>query len=405
MAGGSRLFGPRLALVETATADQGLEGLARPLMEALARIGRLDSTYLTVFDWTGRFQEVRYLHSSAKAEITDRSRLPLAATVSRQSLPGVTRSPAGMSQAHPDSEVAKLAGLATYVSVPIVLAGHELWGMVCGASRAPQPEVSGRVITVMEQFAEIIAEHVSRERATAMERRAAAAEAELRSRGQFLAQAEHQLKTPLTVLRGTLELLQLRWERLSSVEREQWFGVMKRSAEALGADIDSLLAEAQADLRSRELVAAEVDVAALAATISQAYDALSDRHVVRSDVEGGLRAWVDPAALSQVLGHLLDNAVKFSPAGGLVRVTGRTITVWTEVSVVDQGSGLPPGMDIFEAFQRGVADPLADPGVGLGLHIVRRLVDASGGSVTARSNAGGGSTFTARLPARMTSAG
>ena len=71
-------------------------------------------------------------------------------------------------------------GLATYVSVPIVLAGHQLWGMVCGASRLPQPEVSDRVITVMEAFADIIAEHVGWERAAATQRRAEAAEAELR---------------------------------------------------------------------------------------------------------------------------------------------------------------------------------------------------------------------------------
>ncbi len=405
MAGGSRLFGPMPVVAEAATSDTDLEGLARPLLEALATIGDLDSTYLTVFDWDVCEQEVRYLHSRGQIEIADRSRLPLAAAVSRQSLPGVTRSPAGMTQSHADSEVAKQVGLATYVSVPIVLAGHELWGMICGASRLAQPEVSGRVITVMEQFAEIIAEHVSRGRAAATERRAETAEAALNSRGRFLAQAEHQLKTPLTVLRGALEVLQQRWEVLGDAEREQWFGAMKRSADTLGADIDALLAEARADLQSRELVAAEVDVAVAAATMSQAFDALTDRHVVHSEVEGGLRAWVDPTALAQVLGHLLDNAVKFSPAGGLVRVTGHSTPGWTEVSVIDQGLGLPQGIDVFQPFQRGGADLMAAPGVGLGLHIVRGLVDASGGSVTTRTNAGGGSTFTVRLPSGRASSG
>lgn len=189
--------------------------------------------------------------------------------------------------------------------------------MICGASRLAQPEVSGRVITVMEQFAEIIAEHVSRERAAATERRAEAAEAALNSRGRFLAQADHQLKTPLTVLRGALEVLQQRWEVLGDAEREQWFGAMKRSADTLGADIDALLAEAPTDLQSRELVAADVDVVAVAATMTQAFDALADRDVVRSEVEGGLRAWVDPTALAQVLGHLLERGQVL--AGGRAR--------------------------------------------------------------------------------------
>jgi signal transduction histidine kinase len=384
----------------TASSGHDLDGLARPLLEALAKIASLDATYLAVFDWDTREQEVRFLHSTEQVGITDRSRLPLAAAISRESLPGVTRSPLGEMHAHPDGEVAKHVGLATYVSVPIVLAGHELWGMVCGASRQPQPQVSDRVITVMEAFAEIIAEHVSWERAAATERRAEAAEAELRSRGRFLAQAQHQLKTPLTALRGAVELLQTRWDRLSDEERQQWFAMTSRSADALSADIDGLLDEALADLRRRELVPADVDVATVAAPMIRAFDALTDRHEVRWEVEERLRAWVDPMALSQVLGHLLDNAVKFSPNGGPVRVSGRSTPGTVEISVVDQGLGLPDGIDIFQPFQRGKHDSVPGPGVGLGLHIVRGLVEASGGSVTATPNSVAGSTFTVRLPSR-----
>jgi len=381
-----------------ASAGHDLDALVPALLEALARIADLDSTYLTVFDWDKREQEVRFLHSTAEVGITDRSRLPLAAVVSRESLPGVTRSPAGEMQAHADSEVAKHVGLATYASVPIVLAGHELWGMVCGASRLPQPEVSDRVITLMEGFAGIIAEHVSWERAVATERRAEGAEAELRSRGRFLAQAEHELKTPLTVLRGAVELLRNGWDDLSDGERKQWFAMTSRSADALSADIDGLLDEARSNLRRQELVAVEVDVATVAAPMIRAFDALSARHEVRAEFEERLRAWVDPTALSQVLGHLLDNAIKFSPDGGIVRVSGRRTEGAVEISVVDQGLGLPQGVDIFQAFERGEHDVATGPGVGLGLHIVRGLVDASGGSVTATPNVGTGSTFTVRLP-------
>lgn len=84
MAGGSRFFGRMPVAAEAATSDTDLEGLARPLLEALATIGDLDSTYLTVFDWDVCEQKVRYLHSTGQVEIADRSRLPLAAAASRQ---------------------------------------------------------------------------------------------------------------------------------------------------------------------------------------------------------------------------------------------------------------------------------------------------------------------------------
>ena len=121
--------------------------------------------------------------------------------MSHESLPGVTRSSSQLPQTHPDSLAAKRLGMRTYVSVPVVLAKHELYGMVCGASRMTQP-ISERLVSVMEFFAEMIADHVTRTRVAATEERADLAEEELRARARFLAAAEHQLKTPLTVIQG-----------------------------------------------------------------------------------------------------------------------------------------------------------------------------------------------------------
>jgi signal transduction histidine kinase len=106
---------------------------------------------------------------------------------------------------------------------------------------------------------------------------------------------------------------------------------------------------------------------------------------------------VDPAGLQQILGHLIENAVKYSPAGGTLRlrVAGQGGSV--VIDVVDEGVGLPHGVDVFAAFQRGPDHETS--GVGLGLYIVRNLVEGMGGKVTARSNAAGpGSTFTVVLP-------
>jgi signal transduction histidine kinase len=377
-----------------------LEGLTRPLLDALARIAGLESTYLTVFDWDRREQEVRFVHRAGGVEIKEGSRLPLPPEVSQEILPGVTRSPPQMSTTHPDSQAARRLGLQTYVSVPVVLAKHELFGMVCGASRQAGA-VTEPVVSVMEFIAEIVADHINRERVAATEHRADMAEEQLRARARYLAVAEHQLKTPLTSLIGAARLLRDGWQALDDAQREQFIDMVVRSGDDLSERINGLLTEARADVQSRELVPVDLDLCEFVEAITRATDGLTADHSVRADVEAGLRLRADPAALHQVLGHLLDNAIKYSPRHAGVNVLASSTSAGIAISVVDEGVGLPDGMDVFEPFKRGHKDLVgATPGIGLGLHIVRNLVEAMGGTVTAETNSRRGSTFTVRLPHR-----
>lgn len=380
--------------------DVGLEALTRPLLRALATIANLESTYLTVFDWDRREQEVRFVHRAGGVEIQEGSREPLPPQVSEESLPGVTRSPSQMPKTHPDSQAARRLGLRTYVSVPVVLAKHELFGMVCGAS-SQAGAVSEPVVSVMEYFAEIIADHITRERVAVTEQRAAMAEAQLRARARYLAVAEHQLKTPLTSLGGAAKLLRDGWRVLDDAQRQQFIEMVVRSADDLSERIDGLLTEATADVQSRELVPVDLDLGEFVEAITRATDGLTADHSVRAHVERGLQLRVDPTALHQVLGHLLDNAIKYSPRHAAVNVLASSTPDGIALSVVDEGMGLPDGMDVFEAFRRGDMDLVgAVPGIGLGLHIVRNLVEAMGGTVTAEANPWRGSTFTVLLPHR-----
>ena len=255
------------------TADDDLEALTRPLLEALATLGHLDSTYLTVLDWDRREQEVRFVHTAGEVSITKGSRLSVPDSVLHESLPGVTRSPLQPPGTHPDNQAAKALGLATYVSVPVVLAKHELYGMLCGASRLPQP-VSERLVSVMEFFADIIADHLTRTRVAATEQRADLAEKELRARARFLAVAEHQLKTPLTAIQGAAEVLHARWADLGAATRDEFIGLVVRNARELSAGISGLLIEARADVRSRELAPADIDVSALVGMITRELDSV-----------------------------------------------------------------------------------------------------------------------------------
>jgi signal transduction histidine kinase len=383
-------------LLSSPAIDVDLEGLTRPLLEAVARIAGLESTYLTVFDWERREQEVRFVHSARGVEIEEGSRIPLPVEVSRESLPGVTRSPAQMPRTHPDSQVARRQGLRTYVSVPVVLAKHELYGMICGASRQAGA-VTESVVSVLEFFAAIVADHISRERFAAIGERADTAEEQLRVRARYLAVAEHQLKTPLTSLLGATRLLRDGWKVLDDDQRERFIDMVIRSGEDLSDRIDGLLTEARADMQGRELVPVDIDLGEFVEAIARATDGLSTDHPVRAHVEDGLRIRSDPTALHQVLGHLLDNAIKYSPRDAAVNILASRSSDAVAIAVVDEGVGLPEGMNVFEAFQRG--DQVGrTPGIGLGLHIVRSLVDAMGGTVTAEANPWRGSTFTVRLP-------
>jgi signal transduction histidine kinase len=142
-----------------------------------------------------------------------------------------------------------------------------------------------------------------------------------------------------------------------------------------------------------------LDLSDLIRTMAEAFDGWSSDHRVRFEVPEVLQAELDPKALYQVLGHLVDNAIKYSPAGTMILLRARSADDCIEVEVYDEGVGIPEGVDVFAPFQRGEdAAAAATSGAGLGLHIVQSLTQAMGGTVDARRNEHRGSTFRVRFP-------
>lgn len=380
-----------------AASQDGLEELTLPLLVALAEFAGLDCTYLSVFDWERGEQVVTLVHRAGGVEIEKGSRLPIADGLPQEISLGGNRSAAKVPKAHPDGLAAKRLGLRTYVSVPVVVATHGLFGMICGASRRPQP-VSEPVVSVMESFARIIADHIVRTRIADAELRAERAEAELRARGLSLAVAEHALKTPLTSLLGAVRILDAGWPDLGDGERRQFLEMAVRNALDLSRRIEGLLVDAKVGAQRPDLAPVEIDIGEFVEPIVRAFDAAGD-HRIRTEVEEGLTARADPVALHEVLGNLLDNAIKYSQCPGVISVVAHRTPDGIVLAIVDEGMGLPSGVDVFEAFQRGDDHAGVAPGIGLGLYVVRTLVEAMGGSVTAAANAERGATFTVRLPA------
>lgn len=228
----------------------------------------------------------------------------------------------------------------------------------------------------------------------------------------FLAVAGHELRTPLTVLRGVAETLDQRWEELDDAARRELVRIVLGRATAMSAIVEQLVlgsyagaAQAEVDPRPVDLTAVVRDV--LAGTTSRT---ASPDHPVTLVADGPVPAVADPRTLEPVLGQLLENAVRYSPGGGPLEVSVRreAATVdggpWAAVTVADRGSGIAPEdlERVFERFVRGglVAPSAHGAGMGLGLWIVRRYVEAQGGTVSARGREGGGTVVTVRFPGR-----
>jgi signal transduction histidine kinase len=222
----------------------------------------------------------------------------------------------------------------------------------------------------------------------------------------FLATTSHELRTPLTAIKGYIATLQRHWPKLGEPERLRALAIVEEQTDSLVRLTDHLLLGARAATKPKAHVA--YDLADLARITATAYAEVSPTHHIVADVPDGLPFAVgDPDSVRSVLAQLVENAVKYSPGGGEVRIVVRPDGPSAghpdrlTVDVMDRGVGLPKdGPErLFEPFSQGVAPDTRDfNGVGLGLYIVRRLVESQGGDVTAVSRPGGGSTFRFTVP-------
>jgi two-component system, OmpR family, phosphate regulon sensor histidine kinase PhoR len=224
------------------------------------------------------------------------------------------------------------------------------------------------------------------------------------AKAQFVAAVSHELRTPLTSVLGHLELLtdspDLPASLIGRVE------VIERNTRRLQELVDDLLQSAQMSDGRLAITRVPLDLAGLVVEAVEAIGPIARTaglDLTLDVPEGGVVARVDGQRLRQVVDNLLSNAVKYTEPGGSVAVrlwqTGSTV----DISVADTGIGVPPEeVDrLFRPFFRG-ADATARylPGAGLGLNIVRGIVEAHGGQIHVDTALGRGSTFHVELPWR-----
>ena len=230
-----------------------------------------------------------------------------------------------------------------------------------------------------------------------------AAETATRVKDEFLATVSHELRTPLSAIVGWTAIL--RAGRLSEDRRDHALGTIERNARAQTQLIDDLLDVSRIISGKLRLDVERVDLATVLRNAVDAVQPTADAKDIRLytilDPEASAVTG-DPDRLQQVIWNLLANAVKFTPKGGSVRAQLRRDGSEAEIVVEDSGQGIAPDFlpYVFDRFRQAEASPdRTKAGLGLGLAIVRHLVEQHGGTVTAHSEGRDrGASFVIRIP-------
>jgi two-component system OmpR family sensor kinase len=224
-------------------------------------------------------------------------------------------------------------------------------------------------------------------------------EQSLERQREFVADASHELRTPLTSIQANLELLQA--EGAGSEDDRHAVDSALSSTKRMSGLVSDLLLLARADA-GRQVARTDIDLARIAAdALEEVAPLAGERHLERQ-LEGPLPMNGNPDELHRMIRNLLENAVRHTPEQTTVELTARRDGDEALLEVLDDGPGIPAGIEeqVFDRFVRGdgPSDTVGGGGSGLGLAIVRAVAESHGGSVDAGKSTYGGARFSIRLP-------
>jgi signal transduction histidine kinase len=226
-------------------------------------------------------------------------------------------------------------------------------------------------------------------------------------KSDFIAITSHELRTPITAIRGFVKTLQRNQDRLTTEQISNFMEIIDRQSGRLARLVEDLLFVSRIEAGTIRFDAEQVDLARFLAETAESLgpDGRSRVHV---DVQPpGATVRTDPHRLDQILRNLVENALKFSPPESPVRVDAMVRDDWFQLAVTDLGTGITAEdlPRIFDRFhQVGQVMTRENEGAGLGLYITKRLIEAMGGIITVTSVPGEGSTFRIWLPVDMETA-
>ncbi|HNV03669.1 MAG TPA: HAMP domain-containing sensor histidine kinase [Vicinamibacterales bacterium] len=269
-----------------------------------------------------------------------------------------------------------------------------------GNASARAPESGGDEVTALAR--------AINQMASDLEARTSAMEASDRTRRQLLADVSHELKTPLAAIRGYVETLAMPEVELDADIRRRYLDIVGEETIKLEGIVGDLLDLARLEGGGMTLTCESVPVAAL-------FQRVNDRHErglleKQINVETAIapdagEVWADPARIEQALQNLVSNALRHVPEGGQITLASERAGGRVRLIVRDSGPGIPEDHlpRIFDRFYKTDAsrsDPYSKSGSGLGLSIVKAIVELHGGSAAAANLAGGGAEFAIALPPR-----
>ena len=301
--------------------------------------------------------------------------------------------------------------ISSALSVPLMVEGECLG--VLNVNRIDHPDLfNDQLRDILKMFAEHIGAVIKRaqevDRITLHTRELELANTKLQEMNRikeiFLSTASHELKTPLTSIIGYAEILNEHQKKLSVDKRQEFTSRLRTEATQLLGLIEDILDLTRLETGKIQLNRGMIYLNQLVETAVETSRALAKKHKVRliedyQDLASPIP--LDEVKIRQALVNLLVNAIKFSPEGGEVRIRTREDDTATVVEIWDQGPGVSSheSAQIFTLFGQGVRDAVRGPGgLGIGLHLVQRIVELHGGSVGVTPVEKAGSMFWIRIP-------
>jgi signal transduction histidine kinase len=378
------------AAVSTTEALQRITDRARDIIGAHQAMTSLSvdqaaASGITTVSFSSKYERYR-------STTVDGSRSGLSALVCRENRPyrltheELLSHPAWRGGDHGDQERPPLRG---WLAAPLIGRDGENLGLIELSDRN-RGDFTENDEAILVQLAHLASVAIQNTHLYEQARRA------LSLRDEFLAQAAHELKSPLTALKGYVQLSARRGGA------DPFSARMVTQVNRLDRLVGDLISVVRLETGQLELVLQETDLITVAESCIGAAQALSVRHVISLErAPASLVGRWDPDRLTQVFENLLANAVKYSPGGGEIRVQIRMVRAEVRVSVHDAGAGIAADVlpRLFERFYRAPSVAREVDGLGLGLTITRSIIEGHGGRIWAES-AGEqrGSTFAFTLP-------
>jgi K+-sensing histidine kinase KdpD len=287
------------------------------------------------------------------------------------------------------------------IAAPISIGDQKFGVLVLEALKEPDSFAEEDIPFILS-LADLIALAIERERLTTKADAIRATQETDRLRSELMATLSHELRMPLTAIRGYATALQLEDVQWSEEKQSEFLKLIDEECENMQVMLSDLLDSSLIDIHQITMQPQPMRLQYVANEVCNELQNRAEKHHVFVDLPADFPiVQADPHWVKQIFRNILDNAIKYSPEGGLILVRGEIRDSYAVISISDQGLGISPEnlIPLFEKFYRVKSpDGFRIPGTGLGLPIARAITEAHGGRIWVESKVDEGTTVSFSLP-------